>query len=70
VRKIIARAGRLAGLEVSVRPHMLRHGCGYALANGGVLTHTIQEYLGHRSIASTAIYTALAERQFDGLWED
>src|SRR5690349_24973300 len=38
------------------------------LANRGVPTRTIQEYLGHRSIASTAIYTALAERQFIGLW--
>jgi len=70
VRKIVARAGRLGGLEVTVHPHMLRHGCGYALANRGTPTRTIQEYLGHRSIASTAIYTALAERQFVGLWED
>jgi type 1 fimbriae regulatory protein FimB/type 1 fimbriae regulatory protein FimE len=70
VRKIVARAGRDAGLELAVHPHMLRHGCGYALANKGIPTRTIQEYLGHRSIASTAIYTALAERQFVGLWED
>jgi len=39
---------------------MLRHGCGYELANKGHDTRAIQGWLGHRSITSTAVYTALA----------
>ena len=33
-RKVVARAGKAAGLELAVHPHMLRHACGYKLANG------------------------------------
>jgi Phage integrase family len=39
---------------------MLRHGCGYKLANDGVDTRTIQSYLGHNSIQHTVRYTELA----------
>src|SRR6266566_5306026 len=40
--------------------HMLRHSTGYALANKGTDTRTLQAYLGHRSIQSTVRYTELA----------
>src|SRR6266849_8112409 len=40
-----------AGLKA--HPHMLRHACGYALANKGHDTRAIQGWLGHRSITST-----------------
>jgi type 1 fimbriae regulatory protein FimB/type 1 fimbriae regulatory protein FimE len=43
---------------------MLRHACGYALANKGRDTRAIQGWLGHRSITSTAVYTALAPNRF------
>ena len=56
---------------------MLRHSTGYKLANDGHDTRTIQDYLGHRSIASTVRYTALAtERSLRArlsvrhLWEE
>ena len=39
---------------------MLRHACGYALANRGTDTRTLQAYLGHHSIQSTVRYTELA----------
>jgi tripartite-type tricarboxylate transporter receptor subunit TctC len=39
---------------------MLRHSTGYKLANDGHDTRAIQDYLGHRSIASTVRYTTLA----------
>jgi site-specific recombinase XerD len=38
--------------------------CGYALANKGHDTRAIQGWLGHRSITSTAVYTALAPNRF------
>jgi type 1 fimbriae regulatory protein FimB/type 1 fimbriae regulatory protein FimE len=37
---------------------MLRHGCGYALANQGHDTRALQDWLGHKSIQHTVRYTA------------
>ncbi len=48
--------GVQAGIAVPVHPHMLRHACGYALAEEGVDTRLIQDYLGHRNIQHTAAY--------------
>jgi len=67
-RKIIARLGVAAKIGFPVHPHMLRHACGFALANAGHDTRSIQAYLGHRSIASTVIYTALSDAAFKGFW--
>ncbi|HFV9295705.1 TPA: tyrosine-type recombinase/integrase, partial [Serratia fonticola] len=52
------------GLNVSVHPHMLRHSCGYALADDGIDTRLIQDYLGHRNIQNTVIYTASNAKRF------
>jgi type 1 fimbriae regulatory protein FimE len=49
---------------------MLRHSCGYKLANDGQDTRAIQEYLGHRSIVSTQRYTPLSPRRFEKFWRD
>ena len=38
--------GKDAGLGVASHPHMLRHACGYALADQGADTRLIQDYLG------------------------
>jgi site-specific recombinase XerD len=67
---MIERAAFAAGLEMKAHPHMLRHACGYALANKGHDTRAIQGWLGHRSIASTAVYTALAPNRFKDFWRD
>jgi integrase len=68
VNKLVTRAGREAEMEFPVHPHMLRHACGYYLANKGVDTRTIQDYLGHISIVHTVRYTELSPRKFKGLW--
>jgi type 1 fimbriae regulatory protein FimB/type 1 fimbriae regulatory protein FimE len=68
VRKIIARAGEKARLGFPVHPHMLRHACGFKLANEGHDTRAIQHYLGHRNIQHTVRYTELAPDRFKGFW--
>jgi type 1 fimbriae regulatory protein FimB/type 1 fimbriae regulatory protein FimE len=68
--RMVERAAEAAALELKVHPHMLRHACGYALANRGHDTRAIQAWLGHRSITSTAIYTALAPNRFKDFWRD
>jgi type 1 fimbriae regulatory protein FimE len=49
---------------------MLRHACGYKLANDGHDTRSLQAYLGHRNIQNTTRYTALAADRFKGFWKD
>ncbi len=68
VNKMIERAGRMSDFAFPVHPHMLRHACGFYLANKGVDTRTIQDYLGHQSIQHTVVYTALTPHKFKGLW--
>ena len=70
VRKLVARAGEVADLPFSVHPHMLRHSCGYKLANDGQDTRAIQHYLGHRNIQHTVRYTELSSDRFQNFWKD
>ena len=65
---ILVGAGIAAKMPFKVHPHMLRHATGYALANRGTDTRTLQAYLGHRSIQSTVRYTELAPGRFKNLW--
>ena len=70
VRHIVARAGKLAGIEGRVHPHQLRHACGYYLATSGQDTRAIQDYLGHRNIQHTVRYTQLNPSRFESFWTD
>ena len=70
VHHIVAQAGAAAGLPFPAHPHMLRHACGYYLANRGIDTRAIQHYLGHRNIQHTVRYTALASDRFNDFWTD
>lgn len=70
VQMMIAKAGVQAGLDFPVHPHMLRHACGYYLANKGHDTRLIQDYLGHREIKHTVVYTSLAPGRFNELWPE
>jgi site-specific recombinase XerD len=42
----------------------------WSLANKGHDTRAIQGWLGHRSITSTAVYTALAPNRFKDFWRE
>lgn len=67
--RIIRLAGEKAGTSTSTHPHMLRHACGYELAERGTDTRLIQDYLGHRNIRHTVRYTASNAARFVGLWD-
>ncbi len=67
--RMIERAAKSAGLGLKVHPHMLRHACGYALANAGHDTRSLQAYLGHRNIQHTVRYTELAPDRFKDFWK-
>ena len=59
-----------AGLTIKVHPHMLRHACGFKLANDGHDTRALQAYLGHKNIQHTVRYTELAPSRFKDFWRD
>ena len=66
---LIKKYAAAAGLEdLAIHPHMLRHACGYSLANRGADTRLIQDYLGHKNITHTVRYTKLAPGRFTGLF--
>ena len=68
INKLIKRIGARAGFGFPVHAHMLRHACGYALANAGYDTRRIQNWLGHRSIQHTTRYTQLSSAPFKDFW--
>ena len=66
--KMVARLGQEAKFKFGVHPHMLRHACGYALANRGHDTRALQAYLGHKNIHHTVRYTELSPTRFKDFW--
>ena len=66
--RMVERAGETANLGFKAHPHMLRHACGYALANRGHDTRALQAYLGHKNIQHTVRYTELSPTRFKDFW--
>jgi type 1 fimbriae regulatory protein FimB/type 1 fimbriae regulatory protein FimE len=66
--KMLERLGIAAKLGFKAHPHMLRHACGFALANKGHDTRALQAYLGHKNIQHTVRYTELAPDRFKDFW--
>src|SRR6516164_1218366 len=64
------RLGEAAKMPFPIHPHMLRHACGFKLANDGHDTRALQHYLGHKNIQHTVRYTELAPDRFKDFWRD
>ncbi|MDE1473125.1 tyrosine-type recombinase/integrase [Xenorhabdus bovienii] len=69
VHVLMGRYGEQAGLSIRLHPHKLRHSCGFELANQGLDTRLIQDYLGHRNIRHTMHYTASNPERFQKAWQ-
>ncbi len=69
-RKMVLRAGEAAKFPFGVPPHMIRHACGYKLANEGQDTRAIQLYMGHQNTHNTVGYTQLSTQRFKDFWKD
>jgi type 1 fimbriae regulatory protein FimB/type 1 fimbriae regulatory protein FimE len=68
--RMVERAGDEAKLSFKAHPHMLRHACGYSLANRGHDTRALQAYLGHRNIQHTVRYSELSSARFKNFWRE
>lgn len=66
--RMIERLGKAAEFSFKAHPHMLRHACGYKLANDGQDTRSLQAYLGHKNIQHTVRYTELSATRFKNFW--
>ncbi|WP_235423980.1 tyrosine-type recombinase/integrase [Citrobacter koseri] len=67
---LIRNYARISGIPDYTHPHMLRHACGYELAEQGMDTRLIQDYLGHRNIRHTLHYTAANAARFSRVWNN
>jgi site-specific recombinase XerD len=65
---LFGRIGARAKMAFPIHPHMLRHGCGFALANAGHDTRALQAWLGHKNIQHTVRYAELAPDRFKNFW--
>src|SRR5215475_13073435 len=68
--RLIQRVGEAAKMPFPIHPHMLRHACGFKLANDGHDTRALQHYLGHKNIQHTVRYTEMAPARFRDFWKD
>lgn len=63
IEDIVKKYVKIAGLSVLATPHTLRHSYATDLLSGGVDLRLVQEFLGHRNIATTQIYTHVTNKQ-------
>ena len=61
IRWQIETAAKRAGISKHVTPHLFRHSFATALLNGGADIRVIQELLGHSELATTQVYTQVAD---------
>jgi len=63
IERIVKKYSLLAGIPIFTTPHTLRHSYATDLLNQGVDLRTIQEFLGHKNIVTTQIYTHVTNKR-------
>ncbi len=63
IERILEKYSKIAGLPIDATPHTIRHTYATDLLNQGVDIRTVQEFLGHKNIATTQIYTHVTNKR-------
>jgi integrase/recombinase XerD len=63
IENLVKKYALLAGCPITTTPHVIRHSFATDLLNKGVDIRIVQEFLGHRNIATTQIYTHITKPQ-------
>ena len=69
IQLFLARYAVRAGITTPVSPHMIRHSFATYLMDSGADLRSIQELLGHRSIATTQIYTHVSNKKLRQIYD-
>jgi site-specific recombinase XerD len=63
VERMVSKYSKMAGLPVMATPHTLRHTYATDLLNKGVDLRFVQEFLGHKDISTTQVYTHVTNKK-------
>ncbi len=69
IQLMISKYAKLAGLSKKVTPHTLRHTYATDLLSRGADLRSVQEFLGHKSVATTQIYTHVTNKRLRDIHE-